>query len=149
MWESNYLHPGKDVHKKRCLLVCLFALSPPEEKKRRQVKELGGGVVGDSVVQEIEGRGGETELLTEEKKEREGRGNHVEVQSCDNCPTSMHRWVSWEYTRVTSHTASFQTNKSNSIHFYRSHPKKFFTTYICLFFVCFFQWLVVLPHISW
>lgn len=42
------------MHKKCCLLVCLFALSPPEEKKRRQVEEL-EGVVGGSVVQEIDG----------------------------------------------------------------------------------------------
>lgn len=39
--------PVKDIHTymhKGCsLLVCLFALSPPEGKKRRQVKGAGGG----------------------------------------------------------------------------------------------------------
>lgn len=79
------LPPGKDIISHIChLLVCLFALSPPEEKKK------GGTGKGGSVMQEKEGKGRETgrnrELLTEEE-----RGNHVEEPTCDSCPTSMHR----------------------------------------------------------
>lgn len=47
------------MHENCRLLVCLFSLSPPEEKTRRKLQELwGGGGVGGSFVQDGEARGG-------------------------------------------------------------------------------------------
>lgn len=65
------------------LLVCLFSLSPPEEKTRRQLQELRGGGGGCGRLCRA-GRRGER---------RVGETEGGMEPSCGNCPTSMLGWV--------------------------------------------------------
>lgn len=79
------------MHKKGCLSVCLFALSPPEEKKR--------GDKAESWREALTCRGGrgernETDFDRREKEEgktHKKKEKHVEEPTCDDCPASMHR----------------------------------------------------------
>lgn len=111
------------MQKKCHLLVCLFALSPPEEKKRRQVKKLEEGV-GGSVVQEKEGRGREIgrngELLTEEEREGGTTWKNRPVtsgqQACIGVSAMGVHWYHQSHCLISNKYIQFYTD------FYRSHP---------------------------
>lgn len=112
------------LHSKCHLLVCLFALSPPEEKKRRRVKELREVL---EVLSCRKKRGKEEKQRAvdrrREEEKGEGRGNHMEEPSCDNRSTSMHRCECHECTLVSPVTLP-SLNKEIQFYtvFHRSIP---------------------------
>lgn len=128
------------MHKECHLLVCLFALSPPEEKKRRQVKEPER--CGRFCRAGKEGNVRETrrnrELLTEEEKG--GGGDHMEEPSCDNCPTSMHRWECYECTLVSPATLPHFKQINPILYRLLQKPSNFTQRFIqrLLFFIFYF-----------
>lgn len=111
---------------------CLFALSPPEEKKRRQVKGAGGWI-GGLVVQEKEGKGRETGRNGELTEERESGGS-TEEPSCDSHPTSMHRWECYKCSLVSPVTLPHFKQIQFYADFYRSHPILYSVLYSSYFF---------------